>query len=345
MVDTAVVSGTRRIAFATRDARAFVSLRHALLAEATRRRHTVVCLAPNIEPLVAAALQNIGVQVCEVAFEPRGFNPFAGYRVRNDLSAVMTAFGPHTLAVLDLDLLPAMAPIAERAAIRHVVLMTAALPTVLDRAQKKALQAATTVIVETSDAARHLASVLRPGIPVIVSPASGIDLNLAGTVALPPIGAGLTFVHVTTPSDRRARDVFAAAVEVVRPRSALARFAEADIDDLAAIAASHVVVHTGEQAGLAPGILAGLAVGRPIIVADVAGGRDVVDERVNGCRFPPGDSNALADAMMSFLRRPDDISTMARASRAKAERRFDVDLVNRTTLQALGLGENFAAAA
>jgi hypothetical protein len=347
MAENLAVTGTRRIAFATKDARGFVSLRGAMLAEATRRRHAVLCLAPAFDASVAAVLGRIGVRLQAVTIEAQGYNPFASYRIKTEMAGHIAAFGPHTLAIADLDLMPLMVMAAERAKVTHIVPMTAHVPNTFDKAQRKAFEAAKAMIVETPDAARGvaMAGVLKIGVPVIVMPASGIDLKRAMAQPMPPIGEGLTFLHVVAADDRKARAVFAAASQVVKPRSPLARFIEADIDDLAAITAAHVIVHTGEQAGLAPSLLAGLAAGRPLITSDVAGARDAVDERVNGCRFQPGDAGALAEAMLSFLRRPHEITAMARASRAKAERRFDLDVVNRVTLDALGLGESFAAAA
>ncbi len=347
MLETPAISGTRRIVFATSDARAFVSLRSALLAEATRRRHTVLCMAPTFDAPVAAALQRLGVHTRAVAFEAHGLNPFAGYKVRRDLAAHLKAFGPHTLAITDLDLVPVLVAAAQRVGVGHIVPMAARIPASLDTVQRKAFEAVTALIVETPDLARVAAGthLLRPGVPVLVVPASGIDLHRAVALPLPPIGEGLTFLHVSSPSDLAARALFAAAAADVKPRSPLARFAEADSDDVAAIANAHVVLHLGAQDGLAPGLLAGLAAGRPLITSDVAGAREAVDERVNGCRVAAGDVAGLAAAMVSFLRRPHEITAMARASRAKAERRFDVEGINRVTLSALGLGESFAAAA
>jgi len=60
-------------------------------------------------------------------------------------------------------------------------------------------------------------------------------------------------------------------------------------------------------------------------------------------RFP--DPVALAEAMLSCLKRPDLLVAMGRASRVKAERRFDSGDINRATLDVLGLGSSFAVAA
>ena len=51
----------------------------------------------------------------------------------------------------------------------------------------------------------------------------------------------------------------------------------------------------------------------------------------------PRDADALAEAMESFLKRPDLIPAMARASRAKAERFCSVEAVKRSLLTALAL--------
>ena len=102
-------------------------------------------------------------------------------------------------------------------------------------------------------------------------------------------------------------------------------------------AASHVIVLPSWGEALPRVLLEALAIGRPIITTDIAGARETVDERVNGVLVPPKNVTALVAAMESFINRPDLIPAMARASRSKAERRFDVRTVNATLLHVLGL--------
>ena len=102
-------------------------------------------------------------------------------------------------------------------------------------------------------------------------------------------------------------------------------------------AASHVFVLPSWGEALPRVLLEALAIGRPIITTDIAGARETVDERVNGVLVPPKNVTALVAAMESFINRPDLIPAMARASRSKAERRFDVRTVNATLLHMLGL--------
>ena len=84
-------------------------------------------------------------------------------------------------------------------------------------------------------------------------------------------------------------------------------------------------------------VLQAMAAGRPILTTNIAGCRDTVDERVNGCLVAPRDAEALAEAMESYLKRPDLIPAMARASRAKAERFCTAASVKRSMMDMLRL--------
>jgi glycosyltransferase involved in cell wall biosynthesis len=114
-------------------------------------------------------------------------------------------------------------------------------------------------------------------------------------------------------------------------------YAGAPADPEALLASCHLFVYPSHAEGMPQPVLEAMAAGRPVITTDVAGCRDTVDERVNGCLVQAGDAKALAAAMESFLKRPDLIPPIARASRAKAERFCAQDTVNRSMLAALGL--------
>jgi glycosyltransferase involved in cell wall biosynthesis len=109
----------------------------------------------------------------------------------------------------------------------------------------------------------------------------------------------------------------------------------ADVRPLLALA--HVVVVPSHAEGMSRVAMEALASGRPLITTDIPGARETVDERVNGVLVPAHDVKALTAAMESFLKRPDLIPSMARASRLKAERRFNVDTVNARLLKVLDL--------
>lgn len=71
-----------------------------------------------------------------------------------------------------------------------------------------------------------------------------------------------------------------------------------------------------------------MACGLPVVVSDVGGLRDFVDNGVNGYRVPVGDVNALAAAVGVLAGDPERRAHMGRAARRTAER-FDVAVVLR----------------
>jgi len=79
-----------------------------------------------------------------------------------------------------------------------------------------------------------------------------------------------------------------------------------------------------------------MAMGRPVITTDAPGCRETVVEGENGFLVPVRDPEALAKAMLRFMENPQLVETMGRASRALAERRFDVNKINAKMLGWLG---------
>ena len=67
----------------------------------------------------------------------------------------------------------------------------------------------------------------------------------------------------------------------------------------------HVFVYPSRADGMPQPVLQAMAAGRPIVTTNIAGCRDTVDERVNGCLVAPRDAEALAEGMESYLKRPD----------------------------------------
>jgi glycosyltransferase involved in cell wall biosynthesis len=80
-----------------------------------------------------------------------------------------------------------------------------------------------------------------------------------------------------------------------------------------------------------------MAMARPVITTDVPGCRDTVVEGCNGFLVPPRDVDALASAMMRFIREPALIEQMGRESRRLAEARFDMRVKNRQLMCLLGV--------
>lgn len=110
-------------------------------------------------------------------------------------------------------------------------------------------------------------------------------------------------------------------------------------DDVAGVLAATTVfvLPSYYREGVPRTNLEALAVGRPIVTTDWVGCRETVEDGVNGFLIPPKDPVALADRLERYLRDPALVERHGAASRALAERRFDVRKVNAQMLQALQL--------
>jgi glycosyltransferase involved in cell wall biosynthesis len=231
------------------------------------------------------------------------------------------------------------------------------------RRRKSAIAAASVVVFHNAEDRRRLIEEgsLGDRHPHVVTAGSGIDLVHYAPSPLPPLADGLVFLKLARLEAAKGVLTFAEAAAQVRAKAPAAKsvLAGAATQAMAArnpglrgdvvevrsfasdvrplIAEAHVVVHVPAAEGLAGALLEALSVGRPVIASDIPGCRPAVDERVNGCLVKPGDAVALAGAMESFLRRPDLIPAMARASRAKAERLFDERTVVAEMLRAMGI--------
>jgi phosphatidylinositol alpha-mannosyltransferase len=74
----------------------------------------------------------------------------------------------------------------------------------------------------------------------------------------------------------------------------------------------------GESFGMV--LTEAFAAGTPVIASDIAGYRDVVRDGVDGVLVPPGDPQALAEALRDFYDEPERLRDMSRAAAADVER-------------------------
>ncbi len=102
---------------------------------------------------------------------------------------------------------------------------------------------------------------------------------------------------------------------------------------------SSVYVLPSYREGTPRSVLEAMATGRPVITTDTPGCRETVVDWVNGFLVPVKSAGALAARMKIFLRQPDLIDVMGRNSLSMAEEKYDVRLVNRVILEAIGLVE------
>lgn len=67
------------------------------------------------------------------------------------------------------------------------------------------------------------------------------------------------------------------------------------------------------------------ASGLPLLVSDLQGLKETVEEGVTGLKFPPGDHIALANQILNFAHAPEKIITMGLAARRRIENGYSTD--------------------
>lgn len=91
-----------------------------------------------------------------------------------------------------------------------------------------------------------------------------------------------------------------------------------------------VIVLPSYHEGLSRSLMEACAMGRPIITSDIPGCKELVDNGINGYTIPAKDSSSLAEAILKFIELPQENKiVMARRSREKAEKQFDIRMVLR----------------
>jgi glycosyltransferase involved in cell wall biosynthesis len=83
------------------------------------------------------------------------------------------------------------------------------------------------------------------------------------------------------------------------------------------LASFDIAVQPSISEGLSISVLEAMAAGKPLVVCDIVGNRELITDGVNGLLVPPGDPSALARAIASLLDNP--IRAQALAARAHAD--------------------------
>lgn len=237
----------------------------------------------------------------------------------------------------------------------------------------RGLKAATAVVLHNRDDKRRLqrSGALPEALPTLVVAGAGVDLAQFALQPLPSAANGFVFLMIATLDRARGVLDYCAAARELKSRAPQARFLLAGpagegptglkpealrpygdavtflgplVDVRPTLAECHVLVYPSHAEGMPRAILEALATGRPVVTTETPGCRDTVDDRVNGCFVPAGDAAALELAMASFLKRPDLLPAMARASRLKAERHFDERVVIAEMLDVIGVAATPAEA-
>lgn len=103
------------------------------------------------------------------------------------------------------------------------------------------------------------------------------------------------------------------------------------------VADAHVLVLPSWREGTPTSIMEGMSMGRPAVVTDVPGCREVVRDGDNGRLCRARDPRSLAGAMEYFLARPSEIARMGAAGRRLAVAEFDAEVVASGIVRDMGL--------
>ena len=101
------------------------------------------------------------------------------------------------------------------------------------------------------------------------------------------------------------------------------------------IAKADVFVLPSYREGVPRSTQEAMAIGRAVITTDVPGCRETVIDGINGFLVEKWNPQALAEKMIYFIERPEQISLMGRESYKIAQEKFDADKVNKTLLKIL----------
>lgn len=377
MPAAAPATAARRVAIVTPGGEPLRQLEGALLAEIAARRHRILAVAPEFSEGDVDALDAIGAERAACSAERHALKLYADWKAIAGLKAILAGWGPHVVLACGSRSMIYGALAAKAAGAERVVLLFGALPEHRFAGElapdempawryAQALRAADAAVFCNRDDAVHLRrlGVMPPHLPTIVVAGAGVDLESHVLLPLPPLSQGLVFLMISALDKRKGVIEYCKAAHELKARAPNTRFLLAGsrsegpfglepetlaalggaveylgpaADALALLAQCHVFVYPSHAEAMPQPVLEAMAAGRPIVTTSVAGCRDTVDERVNGCLVEPRNARALAAAMESFLKRPDLIAPIARASRAKAERFCGIKTVNSALIAALGL--------
>lgn len=358
---------SERIALVAPSLEAAAVLRYDLVAYLSDRGHRVLCLAPPGPAKYMRILRGLGALHRPIETQATPLGMLDDWQTIAALAAQFNDWQPNVVLSFGLKMLGPAATAARRANVPRVVSLVNGLPgndvTGIERRRlAQALRMSDAVIFHNHDNAETLAGLLPPRIPTLVVP-GGVDLVRFKACPLPPVEGGLKFLMLARLERHRGVLEYKSAAERLKPAWPGTAFqlagqwsSEADaispdllingsalnylgaLDDVRpALADCHVLVYPSNWEGMPRAVLEALATGRPVITTRTPGCAATVDEIVSGVLVPPGDSDALAAAMETYLNHPDLVETGSRAARLKAERRFDAREVNAKIAEMLGV--------
>jgi glycosyltransferase involved in cell wall biosynthesis len=135
------------------------------------------------------------------------------------------------------------------------------------------------------------------------------------------LGSRALFVGVGPTDPEKADSLSARELEEARAAGLRLLGMREDLD--AIYAALDIFVLASHREGFPRAAMEAAAMGLPIVATDIRGCREVVDPGASGVLVPPGDVDALTDAIECLLTSRETRHAMGRAARSIALERFD----------------------
>ena len=351
-----------------------ILFRAPLLRALVEAGHEVIAAAPDEDPRVAPAMEEMGVQWYPINFERNRVQPFRDLLFVRRIRSMLRELKPDRLLCYTIkpNIYGGWAAAAEgipSAAMvtgLGTVFMNPGLKrTAAIRMFKKACRWHDRVFFQNPDDCQDLleAGVIDEPEKVVMTAGSGVDLDQFPVKPLPSEASFLMLARLLTSKGVREFLEAAAMVKSRHPEAVIRlggmedpgsggvpmaeiRSAEQagaieylghleDVHD--AMAASSVYVLPSWHEGTPRSVLEAMASGRAIITTDVRGCRETVEEGVNGLLVPWKNPEQLAEAMCKLAEDEDLRASMGAASRQQAETRFDAREVARVMMNALSL--------
>ena len=356
-------SAVRRIAFVVPSGKAALDLHGPLFTAIADLGHAAVCLTPQSDTRDGCDFESVKVQSATFDPKPEGWSLLQPRRAATALGETLKDLRVQSVVSTDPETMLLTAAAAGRVGItNHIAIITQRIENgnATNDAWRQALATVTSAVFLNRDDKREAlkAGLLPRNCAAHIVHGAGVDLDASPAIALPPTNGALTFfmnAGLGSASDSKALVEAARTLAATHPlaRVMLSRTVGIGNDMLpdrvtqvtsadqaaygAALAQCHVYVHAPGSEAMPQTLLEALATGRAIITANTAGCRETVDDFVNGCLLEAPSAAAIRKAMDLFMAKPELLVAASRASRLKAERRFDRREITKDWLKVLAL--------
>jgi glycosyltransferase involved in cell wall biosynthesis len=360
--------GLRRLALAGPSALSLLRSRGGFMRAAVDAGCSVLALAPDATGDQAAKLQAFGVEVRALPPARPALSLFPGRKTASAFKDAFTDWNAHAVLATGPSVVPYAVAAARAAKVSRVAVLAGDLPERgLSRRLRSAFAAADAIIVHNGSDGQGIRAALGEKTPLVLRvPGSGADLDIAAGIDMPSPSAGEKLIFLCIARLDRVKGVHdyleaarlalaqgvqaefllagpagtqtgAATPETLARYGASVRYLGDLEHPVPAIRRAHVLVVPSHREGMPHVALSALAAARPLIVTDIPGSRETVDDMINGTLAAPRDPASLAAAFKRLCAHRDLLPVMAQASRRKAERLFGMDSVNAELLKALHL--------